>query len=83
MHALIDDWSVLTLNTSFPDYNFANITPSHFVQIPTSTEAINSTNQKLSELAATKGSKFLQKLWISIDDVIIMRECDVLLCTSE
>jgi len=70
---------ILTLNTSFPDYDFSNVKPSHFVRIPTSTVAMNRTNQKLSELAATTavGSNFLQKLWHAIDDAISLTDSDV------
>jgi len=70
---------ILTLNTSFPDYDFSNVRPSHFVRIPTPTEAIHRTNQKLSELAATTavGSSFLQKLWTAIDDAVSLTSSDV------
>ncbi len=70
---------ILTLNASFPDYEFSNIRPSHFSRSPSSTVAINRTNERLSELAACtpQGANFLPQLWNAIDDVINLSESDV------
>jgi hypothetical protein len=69
---------ILTLNASFPDYDFSNVRPSHFSRVP-STIAVNRTNEKLSELAACtpQGANFLPQLWNSIDDVIDLNESEV------
>uniref|UniRef100_A0A7S2MD34 Repressor of RNA polymerase III transcription n=2 Tax=Helicotheca tamesis TaxID=374047 RepID=A0A7S2MD34_9STRA len=71
---------ILTLNASFPDYDFSYVRPSHFVRLPSPTTAMNRTNEKLSEFAATtpsKGRGFLPKLWNAIDEVIVLSECEV------
>ena len=70
---------ILTLNASFPDYEFSNIRPSHFSRSPSSSVAINRTNERLSELAACtpQGGNFLPQLWSAIDDVIDLKESDV------
>jgi len=70
---------ILTLNASFPDYEFSNIRPSHFSRSPSSSVAINRTNERLSELAACtpQGANFLPQLWSAIDDVIDLKESDV------
>lgn len=70
---------ILTLNASFPDYEFSNIRPSHFSRSPSFSVAINRTNERLSELAACapQGANFLPQLWNSIDDVIDLNESEV------
>ena len=71
---------ILTLNASFPDYDFSTVRSSHFARLPTYTMAVTRTNEKLSEFAATtpfKGVKFLSKLWKDIDDAIVLQECEV------
>jgi len=70
---------ILTLNASFPDYDFSSIRPQHFTKVPTSKIAMNRTNEKLSELAAStpQGATFLPHLWNSIDEVIRLNSCEV------
>jgi hypothetical protein len=80
---------ILTLNMSFPDYDFSNIRPSHFARLPSSSIAISRTNEKLSELARSttqheqqvvgraSSTHFLSKLWNSIDEAIKMDESEV------
>mmetsp|Transcript_6402 Transcript_6402/g.8105 ORF Transcript_6402/g.8105 Transcript_6402/m.8105 type:complete len:394 (+) Transcript_6402:318-1499(+) len=70
---------ILTLNSSFPDYDFSNIRPSHFARLPSSSVAVNRTNEKLSELAASsqQGTNFLPQLWNSIDDAIGLNDSEV------
>lgn len=70
---------ILTLNASFPDYDFSSIKPSHFSKLPSSTIVINRTYEKLSEFSASspQGNSFLPKLWGAIDDVITLSECEI------
>lgn len=70
---------ILTLNTSFPDYDFSNIRPSHFARLPSPNIAINRANERLSELASSnnKGADFFQQLWNAVDDVIGVNESEV------
>jgi hypothetical protein len=75
---------ILTLNASFPDYDFSNIRPAHFARLPSPNIAINRTNEKLSELTTStktttldQGGSFLSRLWNAIDDVIGVNESEV------
>lgn len=70
---------ILTLNASFPDYDFSNIRPSHFSRMSTTSLVFNRVNEKLSELAASmpEGANFLSHLWNAIDDVINLKDCEV------
>lgn len=70
---------ILTLNASFPDYDFSTIRPQHFAKVPSTHIAMNRTNEKLSELAAStpQGATFLPHLYSSIDEVIRLSECEV------
>ena len=70
---------ILTLNASFPDYDFSSVRPAHFARIPSSSIAMNKVNEKLSELAATsaQGGSFLPSLWSGIDEVIHFSDSEV------
>ncbi len=78
---------ILTLNSSFPDYEFSNIRPSHFMRLPSPNVAINQTNERLSELELNnnksntnnnnQGPTFFSQLWSAIDEVISMNESEV------
>mmetsp|Transcript_1155 Transcript_1155/g.1786 ORF Transcript_1155/g.1786 Transcript_1155/m.1786 type:complete len:665 (-) Transcript_1155:205-2199(-) len=63
---------ILTLNASFPDYDFGDARPSDFCTLPVP-EAMRRINDKLSEFAATtdRGQDFLPSLWSSMDDVLL------------
>jgi hypothetical protein len=70
---------ILTLNMSFPDYDFSSIRPSHIKRLPSAATAVNRTNEKLSEFAATttKGAGFLPRLWTALDETISLTDCEV------
>jgi hypothetical protein len=84
---------ILTLNASFPDYDFSNVKPTHFTRLPSPTVAINRTNEKLSQMATEiqqhsvdrvnyvlggeQDGDFLTKLWSAVDDAIVLHECEV------
>mmetsp|Transcript_9217 Transcript_9217/g.15254 ORF Transcript_9217/g.15254 Transcript_9217/m.15254 type:complete len:596 (+) Transcript_9217:1909-3696(+) len=63
---------ILTLNASFPDYDFGDARPSDFCTLPVP-EAMRRINDKLSEFAATtdRGQDFLPRFWSSLDDVVL------------
>jgi len=67
---------ILTLNASFPDYDFSAVKPDHFqhLEIPATAVLVN---EKLSEIATRKDFNFLNNLWKVIDEVIVLSECDV------
>jgi Maf1 regulator len=66
---------ILTLNASFPDYDFASIKPCDFEKIHVS-NAVRRINERFSEMAVEKVS-FLSDLWNAMDDVVRLAECDV------
>jgi len=68
---------ILTLNTSFPDYDFSNVKPSHFEKVKWNNSIIHRTNEKLTGLEVHEGKTFLSDLWSAIDDVINISESDV------
>ena len=68
---------ILTLNASFPDYDFSNVKPSQFEKLPIQTVR-DRIYERLSEFAAYKSDKdWLLELWTAVNDVIDLRECDV------
>ncbi|KAL7572373.1 hypothetical protein ACA910_021583 [Epithemia clementina (nom. ined.)] len=73
---------VLTLNASFPDYDFASIKPTAFTKMSTK-KAINRINEILSEWAALGGGQEhnLNAMWVAVDRSIRLKECDVFLFT--
>mmetsp|Transcript_658 Transcript_658/g.1388 ORF Transcript_658/g.1388 Transcript_658/m.1388 type:complete len:662 (-) Transcript_658:212-2197(-) len=62
---------ILTLNASFPDYDFGEARPSDFCTLSVP-ETMRRINEKLSEFAATtdKGRDFLPRFWSTLDDVV-------------
>lgn len=75
---------ILTLNASFPDYDFGSVRPSHFIRIPAQ-NAVHRINERLSELASHSTSKGgyhlhdqqnfrLGNLWAAIDNSITLAE---------
>jgi len=69
---------ILTLNSSFPDYDYSLVRADQFARIRSAKSAMNLANEKLSEfLAAEKGPEFANDLWSAIDDVIMLKECEI------
>ena len=62
---------ILTLNASFPDYDFGDIQPDDF-QKSSVTATVKRINERLSELP-----QVLTQLWTSVDSVIHLKDCDV------
>jgi len=68
---------ILTLNASFPDYDFSNVKPNQFKKL--SMEHVRkSIYEKLSEFASQRQNEsspnFLVDLWYAVNDVIDLRE---------
>ena len=71
---------ILTLNASFPDYDFGDAQVSDFCTLSTS-EAMRRINEKLGEFAATtnEGRGFIPRFWSALDDVLFhgLEDCEV------
>jgi len=67
---------ILTLNASFPDYDFSNVKPNQFQKLRMD-DVRKSIHEKLSEFASQRSSpNFLVDLWYAVNDVIDLRESD-------
>ena len=61
---------ILTLNASFPDYDFSNIKPNQFQKLKMA-DVRKNIRQNLSEFASQRSSpNFLDELWNAVNDVI-------------
>jgi len=68
---------ILTLNASFPDYDFSNIKPNQFEKV-NMVDVRRNIRQNLSEYASQRASSnFLEELWNAVNDVIDLKECTV------
>lgn len=66
---------MLTLNLSFPDYDFSSLKADDFIRLSSPFHAIDNINQHLSELATDKRPGFLSEMWKTIDNVIFLQDC--------
>lgn len=66
---------ILTLNSSFPDYDFGSVRPTDFEKIPVAS-AMPRINERLSELAVDKAS-LLADMWQAMDGVVRLVDCEV------
>jgi hypothetical protein len=68
---------ILTLNASFPDYDFSNVKPNQFRKLRME-DVRKSIYEKLSEFASQRQNEsspnFLVDLWYAVNDVIDLRE---------
>lgn len=71
---------ILTLNMSFPDYDFGSAKPDDFYRYPNVRIPMKQINEKLFDLDCSRGSgdNFLYALWKAIDNVIQINACDVI-----
>ena len=68
---------ILTLNASFPDYDFSNIKPNQFEKVNMG-DVRRNIRQNLSEYASQQTSpNFLEELWNAVNDVIDLKDCTV------
>mmetsp|Transcript_18552 Transcript_18552/g.34539 ORF Transcript_18552/g.34539 Transcript_18552/m.34539 type:complete len:309 (-) Transcript_18552:1300-2226(-) len=67
---------ILTLNASFPDYDFSNVKPNQFHKLAIGTVR-KSIYERLSELASQKSPNWLVELWCALNDVIDIKDCVV------
>lgn len=67
---------ILTLNSTYPDYDFSAISPDDFCRERDHKMVINSVNQKLARVDEFERS-FTDELWSSIEQVINMADCQI------
>jgi hypothetical protein len=72
---------ILTLNATFPDYDFSNAKPQQFEKLSIETVR-RRIYERLSELASyrrmsSRNRDWLMELWMAVNDVIELKECDV------
>lgn len=68
---------ILTLNASFPDYDFSNIKPSQFEKLELQ-KVRKQIYERLSELASFKTQKdWLVEMWMAVNEVIDLRETQI------
>lgn len=72
---------ILTLNSSFPDYDFGSIKTTDFVRMK-ATKAVPAINNHLSEwarnqLSLSKSANPLGDLWEAINESVPLKDCDV------
>jgi len=68
---------ISTMNASFPDHDFSSLRPEQFLKVPSATTVMASVNTHLAELSETYNSSFLEDLWMSIEGVVRIWECDI------
>lgn len=68
---------ILTLNLSFPDYDFANISPNDFQNVSLH-QVVTRVNANLDDLKEDNHN-LLEMLWAAVDKVISLQECEVYL----
>lgn len=66
---------ILTLNASFPDYDFGSVRAKDFKKVPLDV-VMQAVNNRLSLLASHKEG-FLSQLWQSIDNVVTLSDSHV------
>lgn len=74
---------ILTLNMSFPDYDFGSAKPDDFYRYPNVRIPMKQINEKLfdfdccSSSSSGNNNNFLYTLWKAIDNVIQINSCEV------
>eukprot|EP00538_Stauroneis_constricta_P011758 CAMPEP_0119562934 /NCGR_PEP_ID=MMETSP1352-20130426/21957_1 /TAXON_ID=265584 /ORGANISM="Stauroneis constricta, Strain CCMP1120" /LENGTH=370 /DNA_ID=CAMNT_0007611445 /DNA_START=388 /DNA_END=1500 /DNA_ORIENTATION=+ len=68
---------ILTLQASFPDYDFSYVTPQQFSKMDYSAVR-DHVDRHLNEFASQQpSSNFLMEMWDAVNAVIALKECDV------
>ena len=67
---------ILTLNSSFPDYDFSNVKPGQFHKLSLD-EVQKNVYANLSELASQKSANWLVEMWSALNEVIEVKDCDL------
>lgn len=67
---------ILTLNNSFPDFDFATTKPEQFHIIQNLQQVMQTVNSYLAEIEV-ENPNFLTRMWMAIDEVINIKKCDI------
>mmetsp|Transcript_5250 Transcript_5250/g.8026 ORF Transcript_5250/g.8026 Transcript_5250/m.8026 type:complete len:249 (+) Transcript_5250:230-976(+) len=67
---------ICTMNATFPDYDFSTLKPDQFIKENLGV-VVNSVNQSLSEIVEKQDPRFLEELWSSIDNVVLLKDSEV------
>jgi len=68
---------ILTLNSTYPDYDFTNVSPEDFCRERDYKMVVNSVNQKLARLDEVSAAPFCLELWTAVDEVISSADCQI------
>ena len=68
---------ILTLNASFPDYDYSHMSPQSFELMPSTDMVIADINDHIGELCTIRGANWLSGLWNAVNEVINLKECEV------
>jgi hypothetical protein len=68
---------ISTMNASFPDHDFSGLRPEQFCRVPDSSIVMSTVNKHLAPLTESYNSAFLDELWMSIEDVVRIKECSI------
>lgn len=68
---------ISTMNASFPDHDFSSVRPDQFVKEQHSNLVMSNVNMHLAELSETYNSSFLEELWMSIEEVVKIKDCEI------
>jgi len=68
---------ISTMNASFPDHDFSSVRPEQFLKEQHVSLVMSNINMHLAELSETYNSSFLEELWMSIEEVVKLKECEI------
>ena len=68
---------ISTLNAAFPDYDFSTAKSDEFTKEPNLQFVTNNIDNLLSISAPRQYSKIHEKLWISLNQEIVLLDCDI------
>jgi len=68
---------ISTMNASFPDHDFSVLRPEQFVREHDMNTVMATVNNYLAPLRETYNSTFLEELWLAMESVVRLHECEV------
>jgi len=74
---------ILTLNASFPDYDYSHLNPSNFELCGDISSVIDRINDQIGEVCAIRGAEWLNGLWHAVNEVINISDCQIYMFNGE